>query len=181
MSLQSEQVKQWRRGFKKRIVDSMGGCCQICGYDKCEEALELHHIDPNEKDFSISKIRANCKAWVKVTTELRKCILLCANCHREVHNNKAVLPEQYTKFNEEFADYKFKQHYNKCPLCDKNKLKSHKYCSTQCSSHSRQKLDWSIIDLESLYKDLKTKIAVAKHLSVSEVTIRKRLKRLGIV
>lgn len=67
------------------MVKSMGECCQICGYNKCENALELHHIDPTEKDFTFGKIIANPAKWSTIVKELKKCILLCANCHREVH------------------------------------------------------------------------------------------------
>lgn len=60
-----------------------GGKCAICGYNRCLLALEFHHLDPLEKDFSISSRMTSWKAIVK---ELDKCVLLCANCHREVHD-----------------------------------------------------------------------------------------------
>lgn len=179
MTIKSEQVKNWRKNSKSRIVESMGGCCQICSYNKCHEALELHHIDPNEKEHSLSKLRANCGSWETVIKELRKCILLCSNCHREIHNDKAILPNIFTSFNEEFADYKFKQYYDKCPLCNNTKLKSHKYCSTKCSQQSKKKLDWESIDLLDLYSKLKTKLAVAEYLGVSDKTVAKYLKKLS--
>lgn len=178
MSLKSERVKQWRKNFKTRIVLSMGGCCRICGYNKCYEALELHHINPLEKEYTISSIRANCTSWLKVVEELRKCILLCANCHREVHTIGTKLPDNYFIFNEEYIDYKFHQYYDTCPVCNNTKLKSHKYCSHNCSYKSRRKLDWDSIDLITLMKKLKTKIAVAEYLGVSDKTVAKRLKKL---
>ena len=64
------------------MVDYKGGKCEICGYNKCLEALEFHHKDPNEKDFSIAN---NFKSMDKMKTEVDKCLLLCANCHREEH------------------------------------------------------------------------------------------------
>ena len=67
-------------------VNHMGGSCNSCGYSKCIEALEFHHIDPLNKDFSISS--AN-KSWDKIKIELGKCVMLCANCHRELHNSLA--------------------------------------------------------------------------------------------
>lgn len=39
---------------KQRLVNSLGGKCCICGYDRCLSALEFHHTDPNKKDFTIS-------------------------------------------------------------------------------------------------------------------------------
>lgn len=61
-----------------------GGRCQNCGYDRCAEALEFHHIENSEKDFGISA-RGYTRSWLKIRQELDKCVLLCANCHRELH------------------------------------------------------------------------------------------------
>ena len=66
----------------------MGGGCQHCGYDKCLAALEFHHLNPNEKEFSISRIGVTVKLTDRIKKELAKGILLCSNCHRETHNKK---------------------------------------------------------------------------------------------
>jgi hypothetical protein len=105
---QSKRVIDWRIRTKEKIVASMGGCCQICKYDRCNSALELHHIDPNEKELSFSSIRANPKSIDKIIEELKKCILLCANCHREVHAGLIVLPELYSVLDENLM-----RHYRK--------------------------------------------------------------------
>lgn len=76
--------KKQRYDFKKECVDYMGGKCSNCGYDKTLAALEFHHIDPDEKDFSISSSKS-LKVTPKIRKELKKCVLLCANCHREEH------------------------------------------------------------------------------------------------
>jgi len=68
--------------MKGRAVKQLGGKCAICGYDKCNQALDFHHI--GEKDFDISSKWVNY-SWKKVSEEIKQCILLCANCHREVH------------------------------------------------------------------------------------------------
>ena len=73
-----------RRKSKQRAVDYKGGKCKICGYNKCNRSLEFHHIDPEHKDFGISA-KGWTRAWKKIVIELDKCILLCANCHGEVH------------------------------------------------------------------------------------------------
>lgn len=75
--------------FKQKWVDYKGGKCSVCGYDKCIGALEFHHTNPEEKDFGISKsAKGLCNE--KIKKELDKCLLLCANCHREIHyaNNR---------------------------------------------------------------------------------------------
>ena len=80
-----ENVKSSRARLKERVVRALGGKCVICGYDRCQQALDVHHVDPNEKDFTIA---ANTnKAYALVSEEIRKCVLLCANCHREYHSN----------------------------------------------------------------------------------------------
>lgn len=73
---------KYRQDIKKRLIEYQGGKCQICGYDKCQEALEFHHLDPNEKSFQIS---GGTKSFESLKPEVDKCVLLCANCHREVH------------------------------------------------------------------------------------------------
>ena len=77
-------VQARRRRVRTMAVESKGGCCQICGYDKCLEALEFHHIASDEKDFSISD-KGYTRSWEKIQKELEKCMLVCANCHREIH------------------------------------------------------------------------------------------------
>ena len=61
----------------------MGGKCKVCGYNKYYGALDFHHINPNEKGFTLSKKATYNFERVKI--ELDKCIMLCSNCHRELH------------------------------------------------------------------------------------------------
>lgn len=72
--------------FKLKCVEYKGGKCINCGYNKYYGALEFHHLNPEEKDFNISNIRTY-KFNKRITEELDKCVLLCANCHREEHYN----------------------------------------------------------------------------------------------
>ena len=78
-----EAVMKSKRSIKDKAIDHKGGSCEICEYNKCNEALEFHHLDPNAKDFGIGD--GNYRSWRKVKIELDKCIMVCANCHREVH------------------------------------------------------------------------------------------------
>ena len=65
------------------LIAYKGGKCERCGYNKCNRALEFHHLDPTQKDFGISKhINRNIN---DLKAEVDKCILLCSNCHAEVH------------------------------------------------------------------------------------------------
>lgn len=81
----SEAVKRRRQKVKMMAVEYKGGRCERCGYDRCIEALEFHHTDPSSKDFGIA-YKGHTRSWDKVRSELDKCIMLCANCHREVEN-----------------------------------------------------------------------------------------------
>jgi len=82
---------------RKKIGDSAilykGGRCAICGYSKCKQALEFHHLNKNGKDFGISA-KGYSRAWKKVKGEIDKCIIVCANCHREIHAGITQLPKE---------------------------------------------------------------------------------------
>lgn len=80
-----EKVSKRRQKLKNMAVEYKGGKCFICGYDRCIAALEFHHINPDEKDFMISK-DGYTRSWENVKKELNKCVCVCANCHREIHN-----------------------------------------------------------------------------------------------
>jgi len=84
-------VAKRRKMIRKMAVEYKGGKCVICNYGKCEQALEFHHSDFNNKDFGISA-KGYTRSWKAVKNELDKCILLCANCHREVHEGITQLP-----------------------------------------------------------------------------------------
>ena len=85
-------VQRRRERVRLMAVNYKGGCCQVCGYDRCIEALEFHHLDPTQKDFGIS-YKGYTRSWEKVKEEADKCIRLCANCHREAHAGMLQLPQ----------------------------------------------------------------------------------------
>lgn len=86
-------VAKRRRKIKSLSIEYKGGKCQICNYDKCPGALELHHIDKTKKSFGIGD-KGYTRSWEKVKSELDKCVLLCANCHREVGAGITQLPRE---------------------------------------------------------------------------------------
>lgn len=73
-----------RRNMKKQAVKLLGGKCQICGYNKCIDALEFHHENPKEKEFKLGS--GNTISWKEYKKEALKCILICSNCHKEIHS-----------------------------------------------------------------------------------------------
>ena len=84
-------VAKRRRKIKLLSIEYKGGKCQVCGYNKYSGALDLHHIS-KDKSFSIGD-KGYTRSWEKVKQELDKCILVCANCHREIESGVTQLPE----------------------------------------------------------------------------------------
>lgn len=85
-----EAVQRRREKLKALAVEYKGGKCEHCGYNKCIQALDFHHLDPTEKDFAIGN-KGQTRSWGRIKQELDKCILVCSNCHREIH------AEQYSR------------------------------------------------------------------------------------
>lgn len=70
---------------KIKMVTFLGGCCKECGETRFY-TLDFHHLHESEKEFDIGKMKY-CR-WCEIEKELKKCICLCANCHREIHSQK---------------------------------------------------------------------------------------------
>lgn len=77
-------VADTRKAIKKWGLEYKGHSCQCCGYDACTEALEFHHVDETTKSFNLSDHNIKLD-WPIIKKELDKCIVVCANCHREIH------------------------------------------------------------------------------------------------
>jgi 5-methylcytosine-specific restriction endonuclease McrA len=77
-------VRKRRKVIRQKAILYKGGRCERCGYDRCGEALEFHHLESAHKDFGISS-KGYTRSWNRTREELDKCVLLCANCHREIH------------------------------------------------------------------------------------------------
>lgn len=94
--------KEWKKRYAKDnrlnrhlswvnfLSENGYNACSICNYSKCFRALDFHHIDPKTKEFNISSFKS-CKVFNDANGEIllkevRKCVLLCANCHRELHD-----------------------------------------------------------------------------------------------
>lgn len=78
----AEYVLAYRQRNSIKAKEYLGGKCKVCGYNKCHQALEFHHIDKAKKKYGLSNIMN--RQWYFIVKELKKCILLCSNCHREV-------------------------------------------------------------------------------------------------
>lgn len=80
----NDQTLERQKKFKQQCIDWKGGKCVCCGYNKCNNALDFHHLDPNKKEFGISTAKLTTFDE-KIKKELDNCALVCANCHREIH------------------------------------------------------------------------------------------------
>lgn len=81
-------VSQQRRGRQRRqlLIRRKGGRCERCGYDRNGAALAFHHLDPAVKSFGIDLRSCSNTSWEVLVAEAEKCLLLCLNCHSEIHN-----------------------------------------------------------------------------------------------
>lgn len=86
-----EAVAKRRRKVKEMAVRLKGGKCLLCGYKRYQGALDLHHVN-GTKEFGIGD-KGYTRSWEKVRAEIEKCILVCANCHREIEGGFIRLSE----------------------------------------------------------------------------------------
>lgn len=87
----AQAITSIRKAVKKQLIKYKGGKCERCGYNKCAEALQFHHLNPQEKDFSISdKLQKGHFQMEDLYKEVDKCSLLCANCHAEIHQELLI-------------------------------------------------------------------------------------------
>ena len=117
----SQAVSDFRRNRKVNLILACGEKCCICGYNKAISALEFHHIDPLIKEYAIAA-KGTCHNIQKDISEIRKCVLVCANCHREIHEGLYTSEElyNYQYFNEEIIEkllHPSKQQQRYCSEC----------------------------------------------------------------
>lgn len=79
---------QQMRGLERKLelIRLKGGACTHCGYKKNLSALAFHHNDPNQKELVLDMRHITNTGWKRILREVEKCVLLCHNCHNEVHN-----------------------------------------------------------------------------------------------
>lgn len=151
LKCQTEESIIKKQKKKLQCVQYKGGKCEICGYDKNYSALEFHHLNPQEKDFTISK---KYSTWESTKEELDKCILICSNCHREIHNPNSTLDILNT----------FIEKHNKNKEIKK--------------LDSKRKIPLpSLEEIEEIHLHLKKYEKVAKYFNVSLSTLKRYLKK----
>jgi len=91
-----EAVTRRKQKLKRTLVDEAGGCCAVCGYDRCIINLHFHHVDPATKLFAMTM--AIGKSMATFRAEAKKCVLVCANCHGEIEAGLIESPPAGTKY-----------------------------------------------------------------------------------
>lgn len=101
----STTVSEFRRRRKNNLVKVSGEKCNLCGYNITNSALEFHHIDANTKLYGVAS-NGTCHDLESDLAEIKKCILVCANCHREIHDGNYTPEELWIKqkYNEKIAE-----------------------------------------------------------------------------
>lgn len=96
---------EYRKRRKLNLIKVSGSQCNLCGYHKSINALEFHHIDASQKNYGIAT-KGTCHDLESDLTEIKKCILVCANCHREIHDGNYTVEElwQLQQYSEKIAN-----------------------------------------------------------------------------
>jgi hypothetical protein len=77
-----EAVTRRHRRIRATLIQEAGGCCAVCGYQRCSINLHFHHVDPGAKSFEMHM--GVGKSIATFRDEAKKCVLVCANCHGEI-------------------------------------------------------------------------------------------------
>lgn len=182
-----DAVNKKRRKNKEILVKYKGGKCEICGYDKCIDALEFHHKNPEEKEFGIGN--CNIKSIERLKHEVDKCILVCSNCHRELHsdiNNKKCnyyddlkidLNEVLNDINNGISKKEICIKYNVSLITIIRFLKKNKIIYNEKIIKS---INFTVSEVINLFKEYNTFKKVAEKLNVSDNGLRKWCKNNGL-
>lgn len=164
MKKRSESVVRWRQRAKAKMIAGFGDACGICGYNKAPAALEVHHLDPTQKDFTFGA-KGVPRAWAKMVAEALKCALLCRNCHAEVHAGVTAVPADIRRFIE--ADAGAAMPLRRKPI-RKRPVEITRPRSEKVPDRPRGKSLRALVQRTS-------RVAVAKQFGVSEAAVRKWL------
>ena len=159
-------VTKARRRRKEKLVEYYGGQCVLCGYNKSMNALHFHHKDPNTKSEAPTKVIGQWSIE-RAKEELDKCILVCSNCHAEIHEDKFDFslpdPTPLIKYN--------------CSVCQTDFYsidKRRKTCSNECANHSKRKVvDRPTKDEIGKLLETHSWLAIGRMYGVSDNAVRK--------
>lgn len=162
---------------KKKVVEIMGGKCCKCGYDKNYACFDLHHLEPSEKDYDWKKLRL--KKWIDILEEIKKCILVCRNCHGELHNPHATMDGSPIENDNNQLNLGMLQPTGTCPICEIATYGT-KYCSVECSRKGSRKVERPSKNELKLLLETESYSALGRKYNVSDNAVRKWAKTYGL-
>ena len=178
-------VKAARKLTKQRLLAAFGGYCAICKVRDDPCVYDLHHRNPDEKDFSLGhKIRA----WPALAAEAAKCGLLCACCHRKVHAGLAQIPEDAPIFSEQrildaglYTPTTTHKVFDTCPSCGGPKAADRGACSRLCAAQQKKRLKTALdaTTLADCIAQFGYDAACAQY-KVTRASMKRWLQRAGI-
>lgn len=167
-----KRVRNQNYNFKQKCLEYKNTkACLNCGYNKNPAALDFHHLESEQKEFEItrSKTYGSVELHLTIKQELDKCIVLCANCHRELHNGS--------------LKYKDNIFYETEPEHFEWVLKKDKPTKTKKENKPRQikyKIEWPSNEEISRLVWEKPLSKIAEDLGVSDKAIAKFCQRNNI-
>jgi len=177
-------TQRWRLKAKRWVIKYAGGKCQVCQYDKYQGNLVFHHI--GDKKETVSRMINATVSWSQILDEINKCVLLCHNCHGEVHAGLAICPEiDIEKRIRSLSEIESEKPMSKdkifrpCAYC-KKLTNSNKFCGQKCSRLAAQKILWPPNEELAILVWKHSMTFLAKQLNVSGNAIKKRCITRGI-
>ena len=143
-----EKIDRYAKKFK--AITILGGKCEFCGENNFFK-LEFHHLDSEKKEFNLNEIRGG--RWSIIESEIKKCSLLCRNCHNEFHYNDNIKNRNNTN-KKTFFDYK---NIFKCEICGYDKSN----CSLDFHHNDSDDKDFDLSQISIIFnsvQDLTDKI-----------------------
>ena len=186
--MSSKATSDFRRRRKQNLISVSGGQCRLCGYNKSNSALEFHHINAKTKVYGIS-VSGACHDLEQDLNEIKKCILVCANCHREIHDGLYPIHilEEKQFYDEEIANELriekqklFEKALYFCSNCGKELYE--KNISGLCRECYKQNLRANRPTREELKQLIRTLpfTKIGKHFGISDNGIRKWCKAYNL-
>lgn len=175
-----KNTQRWRFKARRWATEYAGGKCQSCSYDAYQGNLIFHHLF--DKEYEVSRLINGCASWEVILKEINKCVMICANCHGEIHAGLRECPTIDLELRQEtlkklLAERPIpkREQIHSCVSCGKPISKLKKYCDQKCAHKAVERIVWPE-NLKELVEASSAR-AVAKTLGVSDHAVAKRIKR----